>query len=87
LLPGINENDENEAHKMTRLWDEFELPCTRGEGVRLRAPREGTYWQLKDGLIVRVAAGETVDAAVAAQRALLALAVRDAVEQQQTPAR
>ena len=72
---------------MTRLWDELELPCRLGEGVRLRAPREGTYWQLKDGLIVRVAAGETVEAAVAAQRALLALAVRDAVEQQQTPVR
>ena len=42
---------------MTRLWEEFELPCTRVDGVRLRAPREGTYWQLKDGLIVRVAAG------------------------------
>jgi hypothetical protein len=81
LLPGINANDENEAQKMTRLWDEFELPCVRSDGVRLRAPREGTYWQLKDGLIVRVAAGETVEAAVAEQRALLALAVRDAVEQ------
>jgi len=67
---------------MTRLWEEWELPGRLGEGVRLRAPREGTFWQLKDGLIVRVAAGETVEAAVAAQRALLALAVRDAVEQQ-----
>jgi hypothetical protein len=82
LLPGINVIDENEAQKMTRLWEEWELPGRLGEGVRLRAPREGTYWQLKDGLIVRVAAGETVEAAVAAQRALLALAVRDAVEQQ-----
>jgi hypothetical protein len=87
LLPGINVIDENEAQKMTRLWDELELPGRLGEGVRLRAPREGTYWQMKDGLIVRVAAGETVEAAVAAQRALLALAVRDAVEQQQTPVR
>ena len=67
---------------MTRLWDELEVPGRLGEAVRLRAPREGTYWQLKDGLIVRVAASETVEAAVAAQRALLALAVRDAVEQQ-----
>ena len=81
MLPGMNVIDENEAQKMTRLWDEFELPFRLGEGVRLRAPREGTYWQLKDGLIVRVAAGETVEAAVAAQRALLALAVRDAGEQ------
>ena len=67
---------------MTRLWDELEVPGRLGEAVRLRAPREGTYWQLKDGLIVRVAASETVEAAVAAQRALLALAVRDAVDQQ-----
>jgi hypothetical protein len=87
LLPGINVIDENEAQKMTRLWDELEVPGRLGEGVRLRAPREGTYWQMKDGLIVRVAAGETAEAAVAAQRALLALAVRDAVEQQQTPVR
>ena len=67
---------------MTRLWDELELPCRLGEGVRLRAPREGTWWQLKDGLIVRVSAGESADAAESQQRALLALAVRDAVEQQ-----
>ena len=67
---------------MTRLWDELELPCRFGEGVRLRAPREGTWWQLKDGLIVRVSAGESVDAAESQQRALLVLAVRDAVEQQ-----
>jgi hypothetical protein len=87
LLPGINGIDDNEAQKMTKLWEELELPGRLGEGVRLRAPREGTYWQMKDGLIVRVAAGETVEAAVAAQRALLALAVRDAVEQQQTPVR
>ena len=66
---------------MTRLWDELELPGRLPEGVRLRAPREGTYWQMKDGLIVRVAAEETVHTAEAAQRALLALAVRDAVEQ------
>jgi len=67
---------------MTRLWDELELPSRFGEGVRLRAPREGTWWQLKDGLIVRVSAGESVDAAESQQRALLALAVRDAVEQE-----
>ena len=66
---------------MTRLWDEFEVPLKLGEGVRLRAPREGTYWQLKDGLIVRVAAGVTVQDAEDGQRALLALAVRDAVDQ------
>jgi hypothetical protein len=87
LSPGINVIDENEAQQMTKLWEELELPGRLGEGVRLRAPREGTYWQMKDGLIVRMAAGETVEAAVAAQRALLALAVRDAVEQRQTPVR
>ena len=67
---------------MTRLWDELELPCRIGEGVRLRTPRDGTWWQLKDGLIVRVSAGEAVGAAECQQRALLALAARDAVEQQ-----
>jgi hypothetical protein len=72
---------------MTRLWDEFELPFKLGEGVRLRTPREGTFWQLKDGLIIRVAAEEPVQDAEAEQRALLALAVRDAVQQQETPGR
>jgi len=67
---------------MTRLWDEFELPFKLGEGVRLRAPREGTFWQLKDGPIIRVAQD-----AEAHQRALLALAVGDAVQQQETPGR
>ena len=81
LLPGINENDDSEAQEMTRLWDEFDLPSKLGEGVRLRAPREGTYWQLKDGLIIRLAAEDAVQDAEAGQRALLALAVRDAVEQ------
>ena len=81
LLPGANVFDDNEAQEMNRLWDEFELPFRLGEGVRLRAPREGTYWQLKDGLIVRVAAEEAVHEAEAKQRALLALAVRDAIVQ------
>ena len=66
---------------MTKLWDELDVPRKAGECVLLRAPREGTYWQLRDGLIVRVAAGETVQDAVDEQRALLALAVRDAVVQ------
>ena len=65
---------------MMRLWDGFEMP-QRVEGVRLRAPREGTYWQLRDGLIVRMAAGESVQDAEDGQRALLALAVRDAMGQ------
>jgi hypothetical protein len=81
LLPGLTEYDENEAQKMTRLWDEIELPGRFGERVRLRAPRKGTYWQLEDGLIIRVAAEEAVQDAEIEQRALLALAVRDAVEQ------
>jgi hypothetical protein len=81
LLPGISEYDDSEAQKMTKLWDELELPFKLGESVRLRAPCEGTYWQLKDGLIIRVAAEDAVQDAEAGQRALLALAVRDAVEQ------
>jgi len=64
---------------MTKLWDELEMPGRLGESVRLRTPREGTYWQLKDGLIIRVAAGESVKDAEDEQRALLALAVRDAL--------
>jgi hypothetical protein len=67
---------------MTRLWEGLELPWRIQEGVRMQAPREGIWWQLKDGLIVRVSAGESADAAESQQRALLALAVRDAVEQQ-----
>jgi hypothetical protein len=66
---------------MTKLWDEFDVPRKAGESVRLRAPRGGAYWQLRDGLIVRVAAGETVQDEGNEQRALLALAVRDAVAQ------
>jgi hypothetical protein len=66
---------------MTKLWDEFDVPRKTGESVRLRTPRQGTYWQLRDGLIVRVAAEETMQDAVDEQRALLALAVRDAVVQ------
>ena len=81
LLPGANVFDDDEAQEMNRLWDEFELPYRLGEGVRLRAPRVGIYWQLQDGLIVRVAAEEAVHEAEAEQRALLALAVRDAIVQ------
>jgi len=64
---------------MTKLWDELEMPGRLGESVRLRTPREGTYWQFKDGLIIRVAGGESVKEAEDEQRALLALAVRDAL--------
>jgi hypothetical protein len=63
---------------MTKLWDELELPGRLGESVRVRTPREETYWQLRDGLIIRVAAGESAKEAEDEQRALLALAVRDA---------
>ena len=66
---------------MTKLWDEFDVPRKAGECVRLRTPGDGTYWQLRDGLIVRVAATEMVQDALDEQRALLALAVRDAVVQ------
>ena len=66
---------------MTKLWDELDLPDKRGVAVLLRTPREGAYWQLQDGLIVRVAAAETVHDVEGEQRALLALAARDAVGQ------
>ncbi|MEO8344163.1 MAG: hypothetical protein ABI607_00575 [Betaproteobacteria bacterium] len=66
---------------MIKLWEEFEVPHRRDEGVRLRAPSKGIYWQLQDGLIVRVAAGDALQDAAEAQRALLALAVRDAEAQ------
>ncbi|NDP43231.1 MAG: hypothetical protein GZ089_11035 [Aromatoleum sp.] len=57
----------------------------RDEGRLIRGGRDGTYRQAEDGLIVRVAAAETRrDAdreASEKQRALLALACRDAAEQ------
>lgn len=55
----------------------------RDDGDLVRAGRDGTYRQAADGLIVRVAAPECrQDAdAEAAQRALLALACRDAAGQ------
>ena len=66
---------------MTRHLEELAPPRAR-EGLALvRAGREGTYWQAKDGLIVRVAARERDRDAETAQRELLELACRDAAEQ------
>ena len=54
----------------------------RDEGHLVRAGQDGTYRQAADGLIVRVAAAEQrqeeAEKSEATQRALLALACRDA---------
>ena len=63
---------------MTRLLDGPAPPRGHEDCELIRAGRAGTYWQAADGLIVRVTAAETVADAEAAQRALLALACRDA---------
>ena len=66
---------------MTRHLEELAPPRAR-EGLALvRAGREGTYWQAKDGLIVRVAARERDRDAETAHRELLELACRDAAGQ------
>jgi len=70
---------------MTRLWEMLERPHERGAGAPLRRGREGTYRQLPDGLVVRVAAAESPRDAEDVHRALLALAVRDALAQGRTP--
>jgi hypothetical protein len=79
LLPDTGETDDNEAHEMTRHLEELAPPRARDDLALVRAGREGTYWQAKDGLIVRVAARERD--AEAAQRELLVLACRDAAGQ------
>ena len=71
----------NEAQEMTRTLLELAPPRTRDDLELVRDGREGTYWQAADGLVVRVAAAENAREQEAAQRALLALACRDAAEQ------
>ncbi|HEY5307236.1 MAG TPA: hypothetical protein VIK97_01880 [Casimicrobiaceae bacterium] len=66
---------------MTTLWEGLERPHERGLGQPLRRGRDGTFRQAADGLIVRVAAAESVADVRQQHRALLDLAVRDAVEQ------
>ena len=66
---------------MTRTLLELAPPRARDDLELVRDGREGTYWQAADGLIVRVAAAEDARESEAAQRALLALACRDAAEQ------
>jgi hypothetical protein len=63
---------------MTKLLAELARPRGREDCELIRAGRAGTYWQAADGLIVRLTAAETAAEAEAAQRALLALACRDA---------
>jgi len=66
---------------MTRDLEELTPPRARDDLALVRAGREGTYWQAKDGLIVRVAARERDRDAEATQRELLMLACRDAAGQ------
>jgi hypothetical protein len=66
---------------MTRAILELTPPRSRDDLKLVRDGCEGTYWQAADGLIVRVAAAETLRDEEAAQRALLALACRDAAAQ------
>lgn len=69
---------------MTRLLEELERPYKRDDAELVRNGRHGTYWQAADGLIVRVAAGESEreveTAAETAHRALLMLAVSEACD-------
>ena len=66
---------------MTRHLEELAPPRARDDLALVRAGREGTYWQGRDGLIVRIAARERDRDAEAAQRELLVLACRDAAGQ------
>ena len=63
---------------MTRTIEELRRPYDRTHYELVNAGRDGTYWQAEDGLIVRLAASETVDQAEDAARVLLELAVRSA---------
>ena len=69
---------------MTRFWEALERPARIAERVErsVRTGREGTYWQAADGLVVRLAAAEEGRRMEDVQRELLALAVRDALEQE-----
>ena len=70
---------------MTRLWEMLERPHEREVGEQLRRGRHGTYRQAADGLIVRCAAAEPAQDTEELHRALLVLAVRDALAQGQRP--
>jgi hypothetical protein len=66
---------------MTQHPEALAPPRNRDDLVLVYGARAGTYWQAADGLIVRVAAREIDRDEEAFQRALLALACRDALEQ------
>ena len=65
---------------MTTLLNELAPLRRRDDGERIRAGPQGRYRQASDGLIIRLTAGESPAEAEAAQRALLALACREALE-------
>ena len=64
---------------MTTLLNELAPLRRRDDGERIRAGPQGRYRQASDGLIIRLTAGESPAEAEAAQRALLALACREAL--------
>jgi hypothetical protein len=61
---------------MTRIIEELRRPYERAHYELIKAGRDGTYWRAADGLIVRLAAAETVHQAESVARVLLDLAVR-----------
>jgi hypothetical protein len=65
---------------MTTLLSELASLSRRDDGERIRPGPQGRYRQLADGLVIRLSAAETAADAEAAQRALLALACREARE-------
>ena len=77
-MPVAITTDDNEAQEMTRTIEELRRPFDRTHYELINAGRDGMYWQAQDGLIVRLAASETVPEAEGAARVLLDLAVRSA---------
>ncbi len=62
---------------MTRLLEELQRPYGRDHYELVRAGRDdGVYWQSANGLIVRLAAAETVPEAHRIAQGLLDLAIR-----------
>ena len=65
---------------MTTLLNELAPHSRRDDGELVRAGARGTYRCAADGLIVRLTGEQAAGEAEAAQRALLQLACREALE-------
>jgi hypothetical protein len=65
---------------MTTLLNELTPLRRRDDGERIRRGPQGAYREASDGLVIRLTAAEAPSDAEAAQRALLALACREALE-------